>query len=364
MNEIRFALIGCGRIAKNHVGPLTELSRAKLVAVCDLVEERARGYAEKHGIAWYTNYHEMLSRENVDVVSILTPSGMHPVHAMDVMRRYSKHVVIEKPMALALDDLVKMKTMATACGVKIFPIYQNRYNKAVQKVRSDLLAGALGKPALGTVRVRWCRPQRYYQRDPWRGTWAMDGGALTNQGIHYIDLLQYIMGDVVSVHARTATLLVDVEVEDTAIATLEFANGALGVIEVTTAARPVDFEASVSVLAENGTGILTGIACNQLSTYTLDPDAVRSCSVDFPDAYGFGHWDFFADVIADLLDHKPHPISFDEGCRAIRLLNAIYRSGEEQKTVYLKDSLPSLKLGRPDPSLAALYSTPSPDTKG
>ncbi len=156
----------------------------------------------------------------------------------------------------------------------------------MQRVRCDLLAGKLGKLVLGTVRLRWCRPQRYYDRDPWRGTWAMDGGALTNQGIHYLDLLQYLMGDVESVYARISTQLVNVEVEDTAVAVLTFANGAQGVIEVTTAARPDDFEASISVLAEKGTAILTGIACNQLSTYTLDSGAVETNSEDFPDAYG------------------------------------------------------------------------------
>lgn len=354
---LNFALIGCGRIAKNHVGPLTELAGARLVAVCDLVPERARALGTKAGVPAYTNYHAMLRQEHVDVVSILTPSGMHPAHAVDVMRRYHKPVVVEKPMALAWADLAGMKAAADECGVKIFPVYQNRYNKAVQKLHGDLLTGALGKPALGTVRLRWCRPQRYYDRDPWRGTWAMDGGALTNQGIHYIDLLQYLLGDVESVTTRTATQLVQVEVEDTAVATLKFKNGALGVIEVTTAARPDDFEASISVLAEKGTVILTGIASNQLGTYTLDPAAAAAYSEDFPDAYGHGHWPFFQDVIADLTEGQPHPISFEEGTRAIGLLNALYRSAEDNREVRLDEGLTSRNLGRPDTALAALYTT-------
>lgn len=360
MPDLRFALIGCGRIAKNHVGPLTELPGATLAAVCDLVPERARACGEQHGVPVFTNYHTMLRSEPVDVVCILTPSGMHPTHAIDVMRRYRTHVVIEKPMALAWADLARMKAAADACGVKIFPVYQNRYNKAVQKVRADLRSGALGTAALGTVRLRWCRPQRYYDRDPWRGTWAMDGGALTNQGIHYIDLLQYIVGDVEAVSARTATQLVSVEVEDTAVATLRFANGALGVVEVTTAARPDDFEASISVLAEKGTAILTGIASNQLSTYTLDPAAAAAHSEEFPDAYGYGHWPFFGEVIADLAGGRPHAIDFAEGTRAIRLLNAIYRSAEDHREVRLDEGATSRNLGRPDPQLAALYTT-APD---
>jgi UDP-N-acetyl-2-amino-2-deoxyglucuronate dehydrogenase len=357
MFDIRFALIGCGRISKNHIGPLTEVPGANLVAVCDLIPERMEGWKQKFGIPAYTNYHTMLQHEEVDVVCILTPSGMHPAHSMDVISRYKKHVVVEKPMALAWADLARMKMTADHNGVKIFPIYQNRYNKAVQKVREDLISGRLGKPVLGTVRLRWCRPQRYYDRDPWRGTWSMDGGALTNQGIHYIDLLQYLLGDVETVTARMATQLVTVEVEDTAIATLKFKNGALGVIEVTTAARPDDFEASISVLAENGTAILTGIASNQLSTYTLDPSIAAEHSEEFPDAYGFGHWQFFRDVIASLNGGQAHPISFEEGTRAISLLNALYRSAEDNLEVRVDAELTSSKLGKADAKLSALYTT-------
>ncbi|NJL53853.1 Gfo/Idh/MocA family oxidoreductase [bacterium] len=357
MNSVRFALIGCGRIAKNHVMPLTELPGAELVAVCDLVAERGQAYGDRYGVPTYTNYHHMMAAESVDVVNILTPSGMHATHAIDIMTRYQKHVAVEKPLALAWRDIERMEQVAIDQGVKIFPIYQNRYNKAVQRVRRDLLAGKLGKQVLGTVRLRWCRPQRYYDRDPWRGTWAMDGGALTNQGIHYLDLLQYLMGDVESVYARISTQLVDVEVEDTAVAVLTFVNGAQGVVEVTTAARPDDFEASISILAEQGTVILTGIACNQLSTYTLDPAAPETDSEVFPDAYGYGHWSFFQDIIAELQTKQAHPISFSEGTRAIRLLNAIYRSAEDGRNVKLEERLTSQRLGCPDPSLLALYET-------
>jgi predicted dehydrogenase len=286
---------------------------------------------------------------------------MHPTHAMDIMQRYGVHVVIEKPMALALGDVSAMKAAAAKSGVKIFPVYQNRYNKAVQRVRRDLLNGALGKPVLGTVRVRWSRGPAYYARDPWRGTWAMDGGALTNQGIHYIDLLQYLLGDVESVVASTATRLVDVEVEDTAVATLKFTSGALGIIEVTTAARPRDLEASISVLAENGTAVLGGIASNRLEVCTFDPAAQETSSEEFPDAYGFGHWPFFEDVVADLQGVRPHAISFDEGTRAIRLLNALYRSAEDGREVRLDEGVASRVLGRADPALHALYTTAAPE---
>jgi len=358
---VRFAIVGCGRIAKNHLQALADVTGAELVAVCDLARERTRAYADKYRVPSYDNYHKMLLTENVDAVSILTPSGMHPAHAIDVMRRYRVHTIIEKPMALALHDVGHMQLAASEAGVKIFPVYQNRYNIAVQRVRRDLLGGALGKPVLGTVRVRWSRGAGYYARDPWRGTWAMDGGALTNQGIHYLDLIQYLLGDVESVTASTATRLVDVEVEDTAVATVKFASGALGVIEVTTAARPHDFEASISVLAEKGTAVLGGIAANRLDVYTLDPAARETSSQEFPDAYGYGHWPFFEDVVADLSSVRPHPISIEEGTRAIRLLNAMYRSAEDRREVRLDEGAVSHRLGRPDPALSALYTTPAPE---
>jgi predicted dehydrogenase len=166
------------------------------------------------------------------------------------------------------------------------------------------------------------------------------------------------------VTATTATQLVDVEVEDTGVATVKFTSGALGVIEVTTAARPRDFEASISVLAENGAAVLGGIASNTLQTYTLDPPAEGECSQEFPDAYGLGHWPFFRDVVADLRNEAPHPISLEEGTRPIRLLNALYRSAEDRREVRLSEGAMSRRLGRSDPALAALYTTPAPERVG
>ncbi len=367
MAPVRFAIIGCGRIANFHADPITSLPDADLVAACDLIPERRQAFAEKYGVPMYANYHTMLRHEKVDVVCVLTPNGMHPPHAMDVMRRYRKHVVVEKPLALAWADLARMKAAADEAGVGIFPIYQNRYNKAVQKVRSDLVAGVLGKVALGTVRLRWCRPQRYYDLSEWRGTWAMDGGTLVTQGIHFIDLLQYLLGDVESVTSHIATQLVTVEVEDTAVATLKFKSGALGAIEVTTAARPDIVydakleEASISILAEKGMSVLTGVAANILSVYTLDLESAAAHSEEFSHAYGTGHLPLLRDVVAEIRESKPHPISFEEGMRAIRLLNAIYRSAEDNREVLLDEEVTSRNLGRPDPELSALYTTDPED---
>ena len=355
---LRFGIVGCGRIAGNHLDAIRRLRGATIGAVCDLDAVRARKCAESFGAPWYTNYHEMFMREQLDVVAISTPSGMHPRHAVDVMELYGAHVVIEKPMALRLVDLEWLQRTAEMTNRRVFPVYQNRYNAAVRITHSETRKGALGRLVAGSVRVRWCRPQRYYDQSVWRGTWALDGGCLTNQGIHYLDLLLWLMGDVETVCAFKATALSRIEVEDTLVASLRFCSGALGQIEVTTAARPDDFEAEVSVLGEWGTAVISGLSANRLAVFTLDPGACDAHSEDIPNAYGFGHRAFYQDVVDDLIDGVPHPITFTEGARAVRLLNAIYKSAEDEAPVRLAACPASALLGRGDPMLEQAYVTP------
>jgi predicted dehydrogenase len=357
-SRVRFAIVGCGRVAGNHLDAIRRLPRATIAAVCDLDAVRARTYSEKFGVGCYTNYHEMLVAEEVDVVSIATPSGMHPHHAVDMMEQHGKHVVIEKPMALRLADLDLLHDVAARTGCRVFPVYQNRYNAAVERVHAELQTQALGRLIIGTVRVRWCRPQRYYDQSVWRGTWALDGGCLTNQGIHYVDALLWLLGDVESVFAFKTTALARVEVEDTLVASLRFRNDALGQIEVTTAARPEDMEAEISVLGERGTAVIAGLASNRLTVWTPDPGACPRYSEDIPNAYGFGHRPFYRDVLNDLLDGIPHPISLADGGRAVRLLNAIYRSTEDGAPVRLDTQPASAFLGHPAPEIERLYVTP------
>jgi len=358
MNKpIKFAIIGCGRVAGHHACNLAEFERGKLVAVCDLVKEKAQAFGEEFKVPFCLNYNEMLKSQDVDVVNIITPSGMHPTHAIDIIEKYRKHLVIEKPMFMNMKDKERLFEKAAEYNIKIFPVYQNRYNKAVKKVKEALAAGMFGKIVMGVVKVLWCRPQRYYDRDPWRGKWALDGGALTNQGIHYIDLLQWFLGEVEYVAAVGATKLVDIEVEDTGIAVLKFKSGAIGVIEVTTAVRPDDIEASVSVFGENGRAIIAGIAANKLIEWTLDDTSVDEYSVEFPTVYGFGHKDFLQDVVRELTEDIPHPISFEDGAKAVELLNAIYKAIETNSVVYMSECPASDNLGKPDQKLYDLYLT-------
>ncbi len=238
-----FALVGCGRISKRYVGNLTKgrIKGARLVAVCDLVESRAKKVGDEHDIPNFIDMHEMMQtmKDKIDVVCILTPSGDHARHTLE-LAPYGAHIIVEKPMALRLEDADRMIESCDRSGVKLFIVKQNRFNLAVQKLKEAVHSQRFGKIALGTVRVRWCRDQQYYDQASWRGTWAHDGGCLANQAIHHIDLLQWMLGPVESLYAKTATQLVTIEAEDTGVVVLKFTSGALGVIEATTATRPLD----------------------------------------------------------------------------------------------------------------------------
>jgi predicted dehydrogenase len=210
---LKFGLIGCGRVAKRHAEllGLGQIAGAQLAAVCDCIEERACAFGEKYGIPWFTNMHKMLDKSDLNVVSILTPSGLHAEHLLAVAP-YKKHVVLEKPMALTLDDADAMIQACDENGIRLFVVKQNRFNVPVQKLWQARQSGRFGRLVLGTVRVRWCRTQAYYDQDSWRGTWAYDGGVLTNQASHHVDLLEWMMGEIDSVFAKSTTALVNVEV--------------------------------------------------------------------------------------------------------------------------------------------------------
>lgn len=349
---LNIALVGCGRIAKRHAELLGngQIAEARLAAVCDIQEDRARAYGERFGVPYYTDMDEMMQKEDVDVVSVLTPSGLHAEHAIN-LAKYRKHIVVEKPMALTLDAADKMIQACDQNKCKLFIIKQNRFNVPVVKLREALEAGRFGKLVLGTVRVRWCRPQEYYDQDAWRGTWAYDGGVLTNQASHHIDLLEWMMGDVESVFAKSTTALVNVETEDTAVVTLKFKNGALGIIEATTAARPKDLEGSISILGEKGSVVIGGFAVNQMQTWNFKEEAendkmvLENYSVNPPNVYGFGHKAYYDHVVDCILHDKQTLVDGLEGRRSLELISAIYESIETEQEVFLRFTPKRCKLG-------------------
>jgi UDP-N-acetyl-2-amino-2-deoxyglucuronate dehydrogenase len=340
---IRFGLLGCGRIAKRHSDLLggNHIKGASLAAVCDSNRARADAIAAKFSVPVHYELDEFLDRTDVDAVAVLTPSGMHPAHVI-ACARAGKHVVVEKPMALRLQDADDMIRACDQAGVKMFIVKQNRFNVPVVKAREALDAGRFGKLILGTVRVRWCRDQAYYDQDSWRGTWAYDGGVLTNQASHHVDMLEWFFGDVVSVHARATTALARVETEDTAVATLKFRNGALGIIEATTAARPTDLEGSLSILGEGGTVEIAGFAVNQIRHWRFvdelpsDKDVIEKFSVNPPNVYGFGHQAYYHHVVDCLVNQRAALVDGLEGRRSLELISALYESIETGAEVALR----------------------------
>src|SRR3954453_3138206 len=349
---IRFGLLGCGRIAKRHADLLGggHIDGASLVAVCDPIRARADAFGSKFAIPSDCNIDDFLSRKEIDAVAVLTPSGMHPEHVI-ACARAGKHVVVQKPVALRLQDADEMMRACDEAGVKLFVVKQNRFNVPVVKAREALEAGRFGRLVLGTVRVRWCRDQSYYDQDAWRGTWAYDGGVLANQASHHIDMLEWFFGDVVSVHARAITALVKIEAEDTAIATLKFRNGALGIIEATTAVRPKDLEGSLSILGEKGTVEIAGFAVNQIRHWRFvdevpsDRDVVERFSVNPPNVYGFGHQAYYQHVIDCLVHQRAALVDGLQGRKSLELISALYESIETGQEVALRFTPKLSRLG-------------------
>lgn len=348
-------IVGCGRIAKRHSELLGKgvINGAALTGVCDIKPEKAEKIGELFRVPWFTDMHAMMQQIKPDVVTILTESGNHARHTLE-LAQYGAHIVVEKPMALRLADADAMIKACDTAGVRLFVVKQNRFNVPVVKLREAVDAGRFGKLVMGTVRVRWCRPQHYYDQDLWRGTWAQDGGVLTNQASHHVDLLEWMMGDVVSVLALSATRLVNIEAEDTAAVVLQFANGALGIIEATGATRPNDLEGSISILGEGGTVVIGGFAVNKLETWTFvepepdDDSVVQNFSVNPPNVYGFGHQAYYEHVVDVITNGGPQLVDGLTGRRSLELISAIYESIETGRRVDMRFSPQMAKLGRVD----------------
>jgi len=350
---IRFAIVGCGRISKRHSDLLGErqIRGGSLVAVCDVDYGKAKKIGDLFGIPSYSDMNDMMRIENVDVVVVLTPSGLHAENVVE-LAKYGRHIMVEKPMALTLDAADAMIKECDRYNCSLFVIKQNRFNVPVVKLREAMDANRFGKLVLGTVRVRWARNQAYYDQDKWRGTWAMDGGVLTNQASHHVDMLEWMMGDVESVFAKSSTALADIESEDTIVVTVKFKNGALGVIEATTAARPKDLEGSISILGEKGAVVIGGFAVNEMKTWQFDEkvegddEVIKDYSVNPPNVYGFGHQAYYEHVVDYINNGGTNIVDGLQGRKSLELINAIYESVETGKEVYLRFIPKLCKLGQ------------------
>ena len=350
---LKVGLMGCGRIAKRHAELLSrdEIKGASLQAVCDINSKAAKYFSEKYNVPYYFDVQEMLKKEVLDILVILTPSGLHAEHVIATSGKIS-NIVVEKPMALLLSDAEEMIRLTDSHGTKLFVVKQNRYNLPVIQTRKALESGRFGDLILGTVRVRWCRDQDYYDQAYWRGSWKGDGGVLSNQASHHLDLLTWMMGDVKSVHAYASTALVDIETEDTAVATLQFENGAIGTIEATTATRPKDLEGSFSIMGSSGSVEISGFAVNELRHWNFkealdsDIDVINRYSENPPNVYGFGHKAYYNQVVKSIIEDKNLAVDGKSGFKSLKLLHAVYRSIEDGREVFLSENVSSKLLGK------------------
>ncbi len=347
--KIRFALVGCGSIVNKHYAALNNIETAVIAAVCDADASTVKKFGEEHHLPYYTDPHEMAEKEEFDIFSILTPSGTHACIMLD-LARHGKHFVVEKPMALRVDEADQVIHACDEQGIKIFVVQQNRYNLPVKKLKEAIDRGRFGKMVMGTIRLRWCRNEQYYKEKSWRGTWAQDGGVLTNQASHHIDMLVWMLGDVESVMAMTSTRLADIEAEDTGIAIIRFYSGALGIIEATTATRPKDLEGSISILGEKGTVEIGGFYMNELKTWQFqethpEDEHVLEKWGKNPGEFAWNHKEYLQDVIRSLQEGKRGLVGGLEGRKSLELISALYESAETGQMVSLRFRPRFCKLG-------------------
>lgn len=336
---VRVALVGCGRISASHFEAIAAVDGVTLSAVCDTVEERAKAAGAAQGVPWFTSYEQMLAQVDCEAVAIATPSGLHPQQGV-LAARAGKHVISEKPMAISLAGADALVQACDGAGVHLFVVKQNRLNPSVQLLKRALDKGRFGRLFLANTTVHWTRPQAYYDQAPWRGTWEFDGGAFMNQASHYVDLMQWLVGPVESVIAKTATLARRIESEDTGAAVLKFRNGALGVIEVTMLTYPKNLEGSFTLIGERGTVKVGGTAVNRIEHWAFadeDPDdaEVERVNTDPPSVYGFGHVPYYRNVLKVLRGEAVPDTDGRGGRKSLELILGIYESAKTGREVPL-----------------------------
>jgi len=342
---MRFALIGCGRISPNHLAAAIG-NKLEVVALCDIVPEAMQDkllkFDLKTSTPCYTDYHEMIKKEKLDLVAIATESGKHAQIALDCIEA-GCNLIIEKPITLSISDADDIISLANQKGVMVSACHQNRFNKSITKIREAIEKRRFGRLFYGTAHIRWHRDYEYYARAKWRGTWEQDGGALMNQCIHNIDLLRWIMGDeIIEVFAFTDRLNHDyIEAEDFGVALIKFENGAYGIIEGTTNIYPANLEETLFIFGEKGTAKAGGQSVNLIEEWSFsdildDPTEVKAlCSDNPPNVYGYGHKPLYADVIDAIKNNRKPYVDAGAGKRALELVLAIYKSAVEGQAIRL-----------------------------
>jgi len=337
--KIRIAIVGCGRISKNHFGSIEKHAESiELAAVCDIDPGVLARHAEQYGVPGYQYLEEMLKTEQLDMVVLCTPSGKHPDQAV-LAAKYKVHVMTEKPMATRWQDGVRMVRACDEANVRMFVVKQNRRNTTLQLLKRAITEKRFGKIHMVHLNVFWTRPQDYYDQAKWRGTWEFDGGAFMNQASHYVDLLDWLIGPVDKVQAMMSTTR-DIEVEDTGVMNLRWRNGALGSMSVTMLTYPKNMEGSITILGEKGTVRVGGVAVNDIQHWEFDEprdydEHIQSANYETTSVYGFGHPLYYKNVIDVMRGEAEAETDGREGLKSLELLIAAYLSARDGQTVSL-----------------------------
>lgn len=333
--RLRIAVIGCGRISRNHFGSIEQQSAdLELVAVCDIDRAVLAEHAQKLDVPGFERLEDLLTSVKPDLVALCTPSGLHPDQAV-LCARHGVHVLSEKPMATRWQDGVRMVRACEEAGVRLFVVKQNRKNATLQLLKRAVERRRFGQIYMVTLNVFWQRPQAgYYDMAKWRGTWDLDGGAFMNQASHYVDLLEWLIGPIDSLHAYTATLARDIEAEDTGVLSVRWRNGALGSLNCTMLTYPKNLEGSITILGEKGTVRIGGVAVNEIKEWQFadqDPDdeKIQSASYETTSVYGFGHPLYYRNVVETLRGEAEPEVDGREGLKSLEVLIATYRSARD-----------------------------------
>ena len=338
--KIRIAIVGCGRISKNHFASIEQHANDfELVAVCETDASTLAQHADQFQVPGYRDMEEMLQKEQLDLVVLCTPSGIHPDQAV-LAAKHKVHVMTEKPMATRWNDGVRMVKACDEAGVRLFVVKQNRRNTTLQLLKRAVTEKRFGKIHMVHLNVFWTRPQSYYdQGNGWRGTWEFDGGAFMNQASHYVDLLDWLIGPVEKVQAMMSTTR-DIEVEDTGVLNVKWRNGALGSMSVTMLTYPKNLEGSITILGDRGTVRVGGVAVNDIELWQFDEpkdyDAqIQTANYETTSVYGFGHPLYYRNVIDVMRGAAEPETDGREGLKSLELLIAAYLAARDGKTVSL-----------------------------
>lgn len=343
MSTISFAIVGCGHIANKHIEAIRNIPNAELIAVCDTNPTRLNEYTEQHGVRGYLSLDDMLEQEaKLDVVSICTPSGLHAPLAVQAAAA-KKHIIVEKPIALTLEDADRIITACEDNGVKLSVVHPNRFRPAVMELKKLKDAGHFGKLSHVNATVRWNRDQAYYDQAPWRGTKEMDGGVLMNQAIHNLDLMYWLTGPVEEVQAYNATRLRNIEAEDVSVAVLKFKDGTLGIIEAAATIYPKNYEESLSIFGERGTAVISGRTANWMKHLIFEgvseEETAQIINQIEQDPFGTpGHQHIIADMAQAIREDREPLVTGQDGRNALQLVLTVYEAAERHAPVAWDDN--------------------------